>query len=315
MAAGNINERQIDLRSDSTSNYGSLKDYFDSVQINATDAKYQATVSAGFSVLDSSEVSDAPDGILPLTPGVHVSITSTDNLGLHGGVVAAGTILASATPLVADVATATNSLGHVLNRVEVRDPASKNPILVPAGANQGALVYGLIHTFSDSVEGAAIAADGSENLSISMVYTDASGTTTPFTYSGPVEFNLNLAFQKRHMPAVSISGQGAVPQDEIGGVDIEQADFEVTAAFHSAEVLTVSTGAGSVAGASSVTIQPVGEDVALPSDFDTNVNCVAELNGIRLKKGSQISYLSSDTLTINFVMDIDDTLTIRVPRN
>jgi hypothetical protein len=312
MGAGNINERQIDLRSDASSNYATLKEYFDSVQIVPTDAKYEVTVAAGFAVLDvANEITDAPDGILPLTTGVKSSISTTGNAGLHGGVIA----VEKATPLAQEVTTATNSLGHVLNRVEIRDPASKNPILVPSGADQGALVFGLIHCLDSVAAGDAVAADGSENLSLSLAYVNSSGTITAFSYAGSVEFNLNLAYQRRHQPAVSVAGSGAAPQDEIGGVDIEQRDFTVTAAFASGEVLTISTGAGDGTGTSTLVTQPAGEDIALPSDFDTDVNCVAELNGIRLIKGTNVAYASADTLTVNLDLDIGDVLTIRVPRN
>jgi hypothetical protein len=312
MPAGNINERQIDLRSDASSNYATLKDFLDSVQIIPTDARYMASAVAGFSVLDVvNEIPDAPDGILPLTVGGHNSITTTGNIGLRGGIVA----VEKASPLAQVVTTATNSLGHILNRVEVRDPSSKNPILVPSGADQGAMIYGLLHCLDSVNAGDAVGADTAENISLSLAYTDASGVITAFSYTGPVEFNLNLAYQRRHEPAVNMAGSGGAPADEIGGVDIEQRDFTVTAGFVSAEVLTISTGAGSIAGTSTLVTQPVGQDVALPSDFDTNVNCVAELNGIRLRKGTNVSYASADTLTINMILDIGDILTIRVPRN
>lgn len=311
MAAGNINERQIDLRSDSTSNFSTLKDYFDSVQILPTQANRNLAVTAGFTTIDVVEVSDAPDGILPLAPGSHASISTTANAGLHGGLVAA----TKATPLAAAVTVATSGLGHVLNRVEVRDPVTKNPILVPNGADQGALVYGLVHCLDSITAGDALAADASENLSLSLVYTNLSDAVVGISYTGNIEFNFNYAFQRRHQPAVSVGGGASPIQDEIGGVELEEREFEATIAFESAEVLTISTGAGSVAGTSTLTTQPAGEDVALPTDFDTNVNCVAELNGIRLKKGTQVSFLSSDTLTLNLILDIGDVLTLRVPRN
>lgn len=319
MTPGNINERQIDLRSDASSNYASLKDYFDSVQINPTDAKYEATLAAGFSVLSIVDIADIAGGILPLDTAAPVtSITTALNAGLKGGIVSAKSALAiAAEPLVSSALTSTNSLGHILNRVEVREKASKNPLLVPSGADQGALLYGLIHTFSDTADGGAIGVAASETLSISLVYTNASGVITPFSYAGIVEFNLNLAYQLRHKPAVSLAGAGAIPQDEIGGTELEEAEFTVTADFIAGEVLTLATGAGddTTPGASTVVAQPAGEDVVLPTDFDTNVNCVAELNGLRLKKGVQVAYASTTTLTVNLILDIGDVLTLRVPRN
>ena len=316
MAAGNINERQIDLRSDSTSNFATLKDFFDSVHILPSDANRTLTFAAGFATADVAEIANAPDGILPLAPGVHPSVSTMDNAGLHGGIVAA----TKATPLAQAVTTITSSLGHVLNRVEVRDPVSKNPILVPSGADQGAMVFGLTHCLDSVAAGDTLAADGSENLSISLVYINASGVVTAFSFAGDVEFNLNYAFQRRHEPRVDLGGGGGAPrQDEIGGVDYEHRDFIVTAAFAINEKITVSTGDGdgTPAGAADLVTEPTGGDVTVPALFDTSVHAVAELNGVRLLKGpgKQIQYVDTDTLQINFEMDIDDVLTITVPRN
>jgi len=311
MPAGNISERQIDLRSDSTSNYSTLKDYFDSVQILQTEANKAISVSAGFATIDSVELTNVA-GIVPLASGAISTITSTGNVGLNGGLVA--TKIAA---LAASTVVSSNVLGVVLNRVEVRDPVSKDPILVPNGASQGAMIYGLLHCLTATNPGDAIGADTEENLSISLAYTNASGVVTLISYTGAIEYNLNLVYQRRHTPRV-VMGGGATPrQDEIGGTIIEEGSFTATVAFASGEVLDLTTGGGngSTPGSSTRVIQPTGEDIALPTDFNTNPNCTAELNGIRLVKGTQVSYLSADELTLNITLDVGDTITLRVPKN
>jgi len=310
MTVGNISERQIDLRSDSNSGYADLKEFFDSVDVLAENDWKSITVAAGFKALGISELNEK-DGILALASGAITSISTTANAALDGGLMAT---IVGTLPTAANASVSTDPLGSIINRVEIRDTSSKDPILVPSGTEMGALIFGLVHT--DGVAGDAFAAD---NLTLSLAFVNSSGAVVVMdSYAGAVEVSAAYGYAKRYSPKVRVASAGPGRQEEIGGIEVAEAQYLVTTEFTVGQVLTLATGAGSGGspGASTDTYQPSDVTaITLPSDFDTNVSCEVELNGIKQVKGTSVSYASGTTLTLDtLVLDIGDVLTVKVPR-
>jgi hypothetical protein len=213
----------------------------------------------------------------------------------------------------ADIATISDSIGNILNLVEIRDADSHDPILT----NGGRKVYGLLQVAVSTTDHAAIDTDlGDENLQISFVYVAADGTLTLTNITAVIEISLPKLYALRNMP--SILKQGATIESEV---------IQDLASSH---ISTYRITTGTTAGSSTLTLADgtmtnsgVSERdgdataITMPDAAAFNANsCDIYLNGTRLSKqaevttGHDVSYTSAGVITIVPRVDAVDVITV-----
>jgi hypothetical protein len=184
---------------------------------------------------------------------ISLGTTSVQNGGWNAAALA-GAVGTAATTSIAD------SEGHKTNLVEVRDAASHDPILDSAGRK----VIGLLQAASTVADGDAVGAAASENLQVSFVVIAADGTVTLTSVTATIEIALPKMYKRMNWPSYRKAGMTPL-SDIIAASTLSVRKFVVTAAFAVDEVITLSTGAGSVAGTSTPsgdTISSIGVDAA-----------------------------------------------------
>ena len=157
---------------------------------------------------------------------------------------------------------------------------------------------------------------GIENLEICFVVSDGAGAFAKATggVTGSIEFDLNRAFAERFTAKISLDGGNATDVDVIADLSlIRYSDYLVTAGFVGGEVLTLSTGAGGVAGTSTR-----GGDVAAitlhasSALFVADNSCKCTLNGVKGTKGAgeDFDWQSVDSVAILSPLDVSDIIGI-----
>lgn len=298
-----INSRQVNvLRPDTGGNYTFLSDFMERRKILAMpfDEVQEIAVSAANFVKVDSTTHLAGDvlTVLDATPPV-TAIT-------NGGICAAelvGAVGAGA------ITSHKDSLGNILNLVQIRDASTHEEIKTAADQT----VFGLIQCALGVAEGAAVGAAASENTQISFVYIAADGTVTLTTITDTIEFQVNKLYMEAHIPSIYLEG---------GNVDYLVVEpkvqeplsrvLTVTAAFAANEVITLATGAGAGTGTSTTS----GDTVTLDSSealFNANNSIRVRLNGVQLVRDAEAHWDSSTTIHITKAMDVGDVLEVEVP--
>lgn len=230
---------------------------------------------------------------------IALGTTSTENGGWNAAALAGAVGTAATTNIV-------DSDGHVTNLVEVRDAASHDPILDSSGRK----VLGLLQAASTVTDGEAVGAAASENLQVSFVVVTADGTITLTSVTATVEIALPKMYKR--MNWASYRKAGMVPvSDIIARPTLSVRKFVVTAAFAEDEVITLSTGAGSVSGTSTPTgdsISSIGADAA--TFIATNTTRV-RVNGAQLTKTTDL-WETSTSIKTPVALDVDDTLEVEI---
>jgi len=230
---------------------------------------------------------------------IALGTTSTENGGWNAAALA-GAVGTAATTTIAD------SDGHVTNLVEVRDAASHHPILDSSGRK----VLGLLQAASTVTDGDAVGAAASENLQVSFVIIAADGTVTLTSVTATVEIALPKLYKRMNWASYRKAGMTPI-SDIISAASLSVRKFVVTTAFAADEVITLSTGAGSVAGVSTPsgdTISSIGVDAA--TFVATNTTRV-RIYGAQLTKTTAM-WGSATSLQTPVALDVGDVFEVEI---
>jgi hypothetical protein len=286
-----INEKQIALRGGG--NFTNLDDYLDGRIVVAI--PFVDTQDLSFSVAQHSLIAAAV-----MSGKICKGSTGVSS----GGYIAAALAGAVGTAATTNI---TDSLGNVLNAVEVRD-ASTHEVLKEGNRD----IFGLIQCSSTVTDGDAIAAAASENLQISLVYYSESGVITLATaLTAAIEFQANKMITRRNLPTIFKEGGAGGVAITDSELKLSRREFVVGTAFIANEVITIATGAGASSGAST----PTGDTLTLNASealMNADRTCKVERNGVNQFKGSGKDVVWDSTTTFHFVepLYIGDTFAI-----
>lgn len=293
MAFVYLSEEQIRLYNSSGTVY--LNDYLDKAQV------YNSTFSETRVVSCSNEnYKLLPNTIV--SGNIALGITTTQR---NGGIFATAL---SGSVGTASTSNTTNSIGDILNLVELRDATTHDPILY-----NGREVYGLIQVSNTVIDGDSITGVGSENTQISFVVNDGTGTLTLVSLTGSVEFTLPLVYSSRNVPDLKRAGAN-IDKDVISVSipTITNTYYTVTSQFAVNEIIDLTTGNGSVSGVSTKD----GVTPLLPSTatlFKSNGNVVILRNGLESIKGAggDFEWVSSSSIRTNRKLKAGEILQIK----
>lgn len=282
-----------------TSLYASLQEIVDRKIVDALPFVNTQVVS-----FSSSNFAKISSSVLTGTLAIGSSSTTT-----NGGVMVASVAGSFATGSLETVA---NSQGRIMNKVEVRDATTNDPIM--DGADK---VYGLLQSANGTADGASIGASGSENLRLVLFKYDgaSSDALTLVTYTGSVEFQINKLYTELTIPNFRFNG-GTLDTDIIAQSTPKQRKFIVTTAYQANETINLTTGNGSVAGASTVS----GDSITFPSSasaFNANGYIQIFISQGYQSKGSatqdDVTWQSATSFSVNRSIDIDEVITVIAP--
>jgi len=286
-----ISDDQVTLRS-RTSGNTQLSDFMDKrvIEPGAWSESQVVTVGAAqYALVDSSELSG--------------------NISIGTGTATDGYICAQLGGAVGTAATTqvTNN-GDILNLCPIRDASTHEEVK----SSNGFTVYGLFQCASTATDGDAIAADASENVQLSFVDINASGTVALVTMTaGDYEFVVPSCMRMRNMTDFRTFGN-PLPRQVLGTSTITARTMTVTTAFVSDEVMTISTGAGATAGVSSIDTNEASTITigASAAAFRADDGLQVYLNGVRLLKAVDIIWDSSDSFHTGKALHVGDMLSI-----
>lgn len=257
----------------------------------------QTLVLAGtnYSLIDSTHVSEN----LSVFPG------ST----YKGGVV---TTLLPGSVGAASLNTATDSLGAIINKIDIRDATTNDPIL-DAGGN---VVYGLIQSSSTTLDGDAIGPSGSENTQLSFFSVDPTTDTLQLvSLTGTIEFQLNKVYDLYNTPSQLVLNESPVTEI-IARPLFQYVSLLATSDYVAGETINIQTGAGLIAGTSIVE----GDSISIPfpsTPFVVSNEVEVRRNGKLLEHRAistqEIVVVSANQIQLDEVFLTGDTLTIKVP--
>lgn len=311
---GNINERQVDLRT-GNARYFNLKEYLDGREVILGPVVKLATVSSGGAVVQLNTTHLGSGSIIAI--GASTQQTSTSTIKAY--VAASTTVLGTGQVNWPTLCTYnfSDEIGNILNRVDIRYSDTNDQVTVRSGTDIGRSVFGIIT--STATDGDAVGASGSENIQIAFVYYDASDVIKPYIFpdNQNIEFNMPVVYRRRDLPVIVKAGGSATAggggSAEAPAIpEIVEASYLITTSAGTGETLTLSTGAFDGTGVSTKS----GDTITLPA---TSVLTYAdkafdvELNGISLVEGAgkQVEWASATTLKFNIPLDINDNIVLR----
>lgn len=218
-----------------------------------------------------------------------------------------------ATALVGSVGTAstnntTNSIGDILNLVQIRDTTTHDPII-----DSGREVYGLLQVSNSVTDGNSVTGVGVENLQVSFVVDDGTGNLTLTNLTATVEFTLPLVYSSRNVPDLKKAGSN-IDKDiiSVSIPSITNTYYTVTAQFDVNEIIDLTNGSGSITGTSTKD----GVTPLLPSTsalFKSNGNVCVLRNGLEGIKGigGDFEWISSSSIRTNRKIKIGEILQIK----
>lgn len=293
-----LNERQVGLKVGG--NYSTLTDYLNKIVV-----KTLPFVNSQSIVVPNVNVVLIPSTIL--SGVVSIGLTTTTNDGIVAAqepTFTAGTAAFSLGSLVTD------ALGNVANLVRIRNATTHDPVLY----NNESEVYGLIQVANGVADGAAIAGVGVENLQMSFVYVQANGTFAGVTVNETIEFQVNKAFKERLTPTYVVESGNVAPDVLVTQIPAQkETRYVVTNGFANGEAIDLTTGAGGIAGTTTVTGDStaainIGVDNAAFLAFD---DLEFFVNGVLQVKGTDFTRNSTTAVLVNMILDIGDVLTVR----
>lgn len=293
MAFTHLSEEQVRLYNSAGSVY--LTDFLDKAQI------YNSTFSETRVVTCSAEnYKLLPNTIV--SGNIALGLTT---LQRNGGIFA--TALAGSVG-TASINNTTNSIGDVLNLVQLRDSTTHDPIL-----DSGREVYGLLQVSNSVTDGSAITGVGVENTQLSFVVDDGTGTLTLISLSGSVEFTIPLVYSGRNVPDMKKAGNN-IDKDiiSVSIPSITNTYYTVTAQFDVNEIIDLTNGSGSITGTSTKD----GVTPLLPSTsalFKSNGNVCVLRNGLEGIKGTggDFEWVSVTSIRTNRKLKVGEILQIK----
>ena len=292
-----INERIIALRKGGTETH--LAGYLDSRKVISqalNETSKLTVVSANFTLLSSAYFASL------------TSITVLPNPLQTEGDALVVSVLAGAIG-AGNVKTDIDLNGRILNEVEVVAADTHDPITTTDGFE----VFGLMQVPSTANDGDAIGAGGSENVQVSFVYRATDGTITLYALNQEIQFTRSICRALRYRPSIEREG-GASGADVIKDPTAKWIwrRFKVTTAFAIGEILTLSTGAGSISGACS--IESGSSAITIPASaalWYQSENFEAYDDGVLANREDEIMWSSTDAITVWRALDVDDEILVR----
>lgn len=195
--------------------------------------------------------------------------------------------------------TAVTNSGDLLNLTEIRDATTHSEVTV-----NDEKVFGLLQCSNGVADGAAIAANPSENIQLSFVTIDSSGTLVLTALSTEVAVNIEFAVKSvvrlRNLPDF-YTPASPNPRPVLGGTSsITRRLFSVTAAYTANEDITLATGAGATAGTSNISANN-NDTIDLGANataFNQSRGLVVQVNGLEMEKGVDVVWVSSGSLRV-----------------
>lgn len=279
---------------DTDTNFTKLSDFLNKGLVKAKPyTSATVTVSgASFKLIDSTFVS-----------GTIAKGTSTTQR--NGSVFTVA--LAGAVGTASSTAIALDTDNWALNIGGVFDSATQDPIF-----SGGRIVSALWQTGTGVADGATIGASGSENIQVSFVTRDNLGVYNLVSVTGTFNLEVPVIRANRTSGIIErVPTSNTIEQVPQASQPLERT-YIVTTAFTSSEVITVSTGAGGVAGVSTATGDTISSLGASSGVFNANTKLSFIRNGVELKKGTSVSWVSATTFSITSTLLIDEMLVIRL---
>lgn len=292
----NTSQIKVDYKIGGTSNYTTLEEVLNRKVVDRL--PFNSTQVLTYS---NTSVAKIDDSILAGNLAVGVSSTT-----ISGGIIAA---LGTQNISTAETTLITNSQGIILNKVDVRDASTNDPIF----DTDGRRLYGLLQTIPAVADGTAIEPATTENVKLTLIKINTSEVPVAVLYTGTVEFQINKLYSELTLPNIRMNG-GLVDMDVISTPGQVMRKLLITGSFAANETINISTGAGSVAGTATAS----GATITLPTTetvFNNNANIRVYRNGALQDKGTgnDIVWLSTTTFRTTQEIDIGETLLIEVP--
>ena len=284
--------------------------------VNALHVYFSGSLGTSYdTVLDwflGREVHEMPFNEADLTVNGQYLLLDATNFS---GTIALGTTTAAnggwaAAALPGAVGTASttsisDTWGYITNLCQVRSASSHDPILDASGRE----VQALLQAASTASDGAAVGAVASENIQVSFVVIAADGTFALTSVTATIELSLPKVYRRLFRPSYVKAGT-APRTDVLAASSLLVRKYVVTTAFATDEIMTISTGAGGVAGASTPTgdtISSIGVDAA--TFIAANTSRV-RINGIQLDKTNV--WGSATSIRIPVALSVGDNVEIEV---
>ena len=218
----------------------------------------------------------------------------------------------------------TDTAGNILNRVEIRDQATNNPI----EDTDERICFGLIQCDNTAVDGSAIGAAASENLQISICKEDASGNIVLVAINKTIEFQVNGVLAAKFEPPLMMENglPGSDTKDLASVNSLARVYIIGTNIFPVGGQINLATDALTSAGSATVDVSDPRSQVLsgspLPNTgalFATNSKIRFFRNGQLLTKSDltgsgDIGYVSSTTIQVNVQMAVGEELMVEVPQ-
>lgn len=289
-------------------NFNTLAEYFNrkvvrSLPYSVSGAqKVLVNANANYVVLGN----DLPGG--GISGNLAVGLTTTT---LNGGIVAAGGAIIGVGSTLSLV-----QGGAHLNLVDIRDSVTNNEISVEVSGTRRK-VWGLIQT--SAADGSLITGSTpTPNTQLSLVYFDSSDgltLTSINTIAQEIEFQYNVIYALRHLP--NFYKENSVVNKDVldlsGSFDIIEVNIACTTEYPATSIITISTGAGGSGGAGTVTFNTA---LTLPTTgplFASDARVNVYRNGVRLKKGVEVVWVSSTQFYLNSILRVGEEISITAP--
>jgi hypothetical protein len=294
-----INEQQVALRTGAT-NFPTLKSYMDSYVVRSGPLSNQLAFTLGaaasFTSLGTANLNATilAVGIAPISTAANGGLTVAPATGALG---------------VSSLTTIVDGLGNILNMVSLLDGATNDPYVDPA---TGATVFGLMHVANTTTDGTAV---GAANVQMDFVTLSSAAAITSFSLpAGNYKFRENRTYSRRQEPTIFLEG-GNTDWENIysPATTVKLSQFEVTAAYASAETITLSTGAGAITGVSTVVTKNGGVtslDASLAA-FNADSSITVLLNGAEQINGVDVIWISPTEFSFVLPLYVGDYFVVK----
>lgn len=303
-----IHSNQVKLNFEG-GNFTTLEDFAKSREVYTaplSTSQVLSVTSQNYALLDSTK--------LPAATIAKDTTTTQSN----GAIFAASLVGA----IGAGAITSANIEGAIANLVEIRDSVSNDPV---SDVN-GRKVYGLVQCDNGVTDGASVAASGSENLQLSFVIIDDTGTLNLTVVDGTFKFYVNKIRSLRNRPALGMAGGSALSDiPDTKNLQRKWKAYTVSAAVAPTGMqINLSTDAVTGNGSAVITPDADSNDLGgtpLPNTgtlFKTNASVKFFRNGLQQDKGKtnsagDVGYVSSTTIQLNTALAIGETIYVEVP--